>query len=255
MLQFFADYHTHTTYSHGKGTVEENVVAAIQKGLKRIAITDHGLRHLAFGMKRKDLASLRQEVDRLNDKYAGRIEVLAGVEANLMGRSGRIDLTDEDRKYLDIVLMGHHRSVIMERFSDNWHFSMTNAFAMRKEKKEEIRQQNTDAYILAVEKNGIDILTHPRYIIDVDVARLARACKKANTAMELSAHHLNLSVEDMKAAKETGVTFVVDSDAHRPEHVGEFQDVLPRIEEAGISASQIANAVGYEGKMWLGKRE
>ena len=68
-------------------------------------------------MKRKDLASLRQEVDRLNDKYAGRIEVLAGVEANLMGRSGRIDLTDEDRKYLDIVLMGHHRSVIMERFS------------------------------------------------------------------------------------------------------------------------------------------
>ena len=50
-----ADYHTHTPYSHGKNTVLENAVAAKAKGLKEIAITDHGFNHILFGLKRKKL--------------------------------------------------------------------------------------------------------------------------------------------------------------------------------------------------------
>ena len=32
-----SDYHTHTKYSHGKGTIIENAIVAKQKGLKKIA--------------------------------------------------------------------------------------------------------------------------------------------------------------------------------------------------------------------------
>ena len=45
-----ADYHTHTPYSHGKNTVAENVARAKELGLKEIAITDHGLTHIVFGV-------------------------------------------------------------------------------------------------------------------------------------------------------------------------------------------------------------
>ena len=42
------DYHTHTVFSHGKGTIEDNVKAAIDAGLKAVAISDHGPGHLSL---------------------------------------------------------------------------------------------------------------------------------------------------------------------------------------------------------------
>ena len=59
MYRMTFDYHTHTIYSpgplrsHGKGTPEENVQAAIEKGLTGIAISEHGPGHLTYGIKRE----------------------------------------------------------------------------------------------------------------------------------------------------------------------------------------------------------
>ena len=36
------DLHTHTTYSHGKGSIEDNVREAFNQGLEFVAISDHG---------------------------------------------------------------------------------------------------------------------------------------------------------------------------------------------------------------------
>ena len=63
------DYHTHTTYSHGvivphgKGTVEENVQAAIERGLEELAISDHGPGHVFYGIKRNRIDDLRHDID------------------------------------------------------------------------------------------------------------------------------------------------------------------------------------------------
>ena len=51
-----ADMHTHSVYSHGfiyrhgKGTILENVRAAVSSGLSEIAITDHGPGHVFYGL-------------------------------------------------------------------------------------------------------------------------------------------------------------------------------------------------------------
>ena len=57
--RMIADYHTHTIFSHGKGTIEDNVQSAISKGLKEIAISDHGPGHLTYGVKRNSVPVMR----------------------------------------------------------------------------------------------------------------------------------------------------------------------------------------------------
>ena len=81
-MQILADYHTHTKYSHGKGTIEENVLEAISKGIKTIGISDHGYKHLAYGIKLNDIYKMREEIDKLNEKYG----------TNFITRAGKMDL-------------------------------------------------------------------------------------------------------------------------------------------------------------------
>jgi len=77
------DYHTHTTFSHGKGSIEDNVKAAIAQGLKAIAISDHGPGHLTYGVKRKDFPVMRDEIERLKLVYP-EINIYLSVEANIV---------------------------------------------------------------------------------------------------------------------------------------------------------------------------
>ena len=67
-MQILADYHTHTKYSHGKGTIEENVLEAISKGIKTIGISDHGYKHLTYGIKLNDIYKMREEIDKARRK-------------------------------------------------------------------------------------------------------------------------------------------------------------------------------------------
>lgn len=60
------DLHTHTVWSHGKGTVEDNVKEALKKGLNKIAITDHGPWHVSYGIR--DLEGYFAAIDAAKEK-------------------------------------------------------------------------------------------------------------------------------------------------------------------------------------------
>ena len=89
---FYGDYHTHTVYSHGKGTVEDNVRAAVAAGLKAVAITDHGISGYPDNMNPEDFDSFMADIRASREAHPD-IEVLAGVETNILCENGDIDLT------------------------------------------------------------------------------------------------------------------------------------------------------------------
>lgn len=243
MIRLYADYHTHTVYSHGTGDIIDNVMAARKKGLREIAITDHGIRHFAYGVKSKDIPRMREEIDRINDNNEG-IKVLLGMECNIISTDGDIDMNDEIRKYLDILLVGFHMMVLPKNMKE-----FLNIYGRNYTSKifnigtEGIAKINTESMIKAIQRHKIDIITHPGARIPLDTTLVARAAAKAGTAMEINSHSSYMRAEHVIAAAKEGVRFVIDSDAHRPEDVGNLQNGLDIAEEAGLKSDQIINAV------------
>jgi putative hydrolase len=232
------DYHTHTIYSHGKGTIRQNVEAAIKKGLKEIAITDHGPGHLIFKTRRENFFKMREEVDELNKEYDGKINILLGVEANIVDYRGNIDVDQEILDILDILLVGYHYGTRMKKWVDLYRMYAMNLFSV-----ERIRQLNSDAIIGAIKKHNIDIITHLGDRMRVDIEKIAKVAKEYGTMLEInsSPNHGQLNLKNLNIAKHTGVKFVINSDAHSPERVGEVSRAMEVVKKAGLSKALIYN--------------
>lgn len=242
-MQIYADYHTHTLYSHGKGTIRENVDAAIRKGLKKIAITDHGPGHLTYGVRSRELVQMRKEIDSLKKEYKN-IEILFGVEANLVSLDGDIDVTKEDMSLLDILLVGFHNGTAPRNFKSAGRLYLRNyASKLIVPMKKSCAEINTEAIINAVNRYKVDIVTHPGAKIPYNIQKLAEAAAKRGTALEINSGHGNMTVEYVKIAMKENVDFVINSDAHTPGRVGDFARGIQIARESGLDASRIINAV------------
>ncbi|WP_243447695.1 PHP domain-containing protein [Clostridium tetani] len=68
-MKILEDYHTHTMFSHGVGTIEDNIQIAIKKGLKTIAITDHGPLLSNYGININEFDKIQEEIKFLREKY------------------------------------------------------------------------------------------------------------------------------------------------------------------------------------------
>lgn len=242
-MKIFGDYHTHTIYSHGKGTIRENVESAIKKGLKEIAICDHGPSHIGFGVKRKNFIKIRKEIDMLNQEY-NQIKVLMGVEANIIGYDGEIDVNDEIIELIDILLVGFHIGAMPKSIPDAYNMFILNYLGRFSKKiAKKARKMNTKAVVNAINRYDIDLITHPGAKVDIDTRELAKAASKRGTALEINSSHGFLTLEYLKIAMEENVKFLISSDAHRPEDVGNVNSAIERALKAGLKTERIINAV------------
>lgn len=241
-IKLFADYHTHTIFSHGKGTIADNVRTAEQRGLKEIAITDHGPSHILFGIRKKDFKKMRDEIDEINRRSS--VKVLMGVECNIISIDGTIDLDDELKDDIDILLAGFHNGAMPKSIKDYFALFLMNFLARYiKLFRKLSRKYNTTAYINAIKKNKIDIISHPGLKADVDTKELAIAAKKYGTCLEINAGHGYMTVDYVKIAKKEGVKFCIDSDAHTHERVGDFKRGIDIAKKAGLKNTDILNAL------------
>ena len=235
------DYHTHTKYSrknHGKGTVLENACVARDKGLKQIAITDHGFNHWMFGIKRKNIAELKEEV--LNAREITGVDILLGVESNLISADGSIDVVEGDYDNLDILLMGFHRLVKMETIKDLFYINYANGLSIFSPSKERI-SRNTTAFLKALDKYPIDVITHLNFGFPTDTLAVARMAKEKGSLIELNGKRINFTDKELEIMASEGVKFIVNSDAHSPDKVGEVNKALNLIFRLGLPLNQIVN--------------
>lgn len=238
----FGDYHTHTKYSrhgHGKGTILENASVALNKGLKQIAISDHGFNHNFFGVRRKDIPDVKEDI--LNAKEVTGVDILLGVEANLISQAGDIDIIETDFEFLDILLMGHHRMAKMNSFKDFQKLSIVNMCGSPYAPSKERLNRNTTAFLRALDKYPIDVITHLNYGFPTDTLAVAKLAKEKGTFIELNGKRINFTDQELITMAEEGVNFIVNSDAHSPERVGECNNGINTIFRLGLPLNQVVN--------------
>ena len=242
-MLIFGDYHTHTVYSrnhHGKSTIEQNVQIAVKKGLKEIGITEHGFNHVFFGVKRKNIKKMRAEIERLQKIYP--IKIYLGIEANLISSQGDIDLTKEEQKWFDYVIMGYHTFGKPKSLKEYFSFFRKNAKAYKHNKyTQEIIDANTNAYIKALQKNRINIISHLGSKMKVDVLKVAKECKKHGTIIELNARRLCFTQTEAQKMIQLETQFILNSDAHICTNVGECNKGINFVIKNDIPEKLIVN--------------
>jgi len=244
------DYHTHTTYSHGKGSIEDNVKAAIAAGLKGIGISDHGPGHLTYGIKRSAVPKMQEEIKALRLKYP-RIEIFMSVEANIISCGNFLDVAKEEFRDYDYVIAGYHYGVkngycVRNYVSEKLGKSNVMSACETSGRTKDLLVKNTEMTVKALYENRIKILTHPGDKGPFDMDELARACENTGTLMEISTWHKHLTFDEIKRVSAYDVGFVVSSDAHTPGRVGDVSDAVKRAFEAGLDPERIINIAKIE---------
>lgn len=233
-LRIVADLHTHTIASgHAYSTVAEMVSAASQRHLEMVGISDHGPA-MPGGPHRYHFGNLRN----LPAEMHG-VEILRGVEANILDTSGRLDLPEYYLRSLDLVLAGLH-FVCYPGGS---------------------REENTQAVLAAMDNPYVDAIVHPgNPEYKLDYLAMAQKAAEKNILIEINNSSLGgrarrgsrdacRTIADF--AKETGALLLVSSDAHFCTEVGSFQKSLELIDAAGVGEEQIINTSTVKVKNFL----
>lgn len=240
-----ADYHTHTVFSHGKGQIIDNAIVAKEKGLKEVGISDHGFSHPAFGLTKSKVPKMRSLCD-VASKETG-VRVLLGVESNIIGTDGTVDLKENLYDYFDVFLAGIHKFVLY-KFKSIFSLAIPDLYhTYLKSKKipDSVRKENTKTFINVIKNNPVDAITHLNFCCFADAVEVAKVASDYGTYLELNAKKTHLTDQEIvDIVDKTKVRFLVNSDAHSPNRVGEISLVENLIKRLDIPLDRIDNLDG-----------
>ncbi len=238
-IKLLSDCHTHTTFSHGTGSVLDNAEIAKQKGIEKLVISDHGLNHMAFGLKRKELENYREEIEQAK-KITG-VNVLMGIESNIIGYDGTIDIHDDELHLFDFIIMGYHRWVWPKGLKEFFSLIVANWFSSVFKPSKKRIERNTMAYINAVNRYKIDVISHMTHLMKVDCKRVAEVCAERGTLVELNGKRIDFTDKEVKDMLNTKCMFIVNSDAHSKDRVGDVSLGLEFAIKHNIPLDRIVN--------------
>ena len=225
MIRDVMDLHTHTLASgHAYSTILEMAQAARDKGLQLLAMTEHGP-----AMRGSCQHTYFENIKVIPRERFG-IRTLFGVELNILDPEGHVDIEERLLPAMDICVASLHIPCYAPR-------SM---------------EENTNAYIRAMENPYVNIIGHPddpRYPIDLKA--VVEAAKENHVILEMNNSSL-APTSFRKATKEGYLEFlelcqsydqpiIMDSDAHVDIDVGNHCYVAEILEEAQFPEHLIMN--------------
>lgn len=229
MLPYELDIHTHTVssghYTHD--TITDMVKYAARTGIRLLGISEHGpaIPHscTASYFRGQTLAPRRRMG----------IHVLYGAEVNITDLSGSLDLPQEIMKNLDYCMAGMHLPCLAPG----------------------TEQENTDAYIHAMENPYIRMIAHPDDVkYPVDYHRLMEAAMDCRVLLEINnsslapdgyrGDHKKTKENDraiLELCRKYRYPVLLSSDSHGHSHIGDFTYALALVREINFPEELILN--------------
>ncbi|NPV61117.1 MAG: DNA polymerase/3'-5' exonuclease PolX [Methanotrichaceae archaeon] len=224
------DLHVHSSWSDGRGSVEEMAREALALGYEYIAVSDHSPSvGIAGGLSPEKLDRKIEAIAALNETLKG-FTVLVGTEVDIRA-DGRLDYPDEILAKCDVVVASVH---------------------MAQQQKE---RTITGRLISAIENEHVDIIGHPtgriigkRDPYDVDMPAVLEAAARTGTAMEINAYPNRLDLNEVwaRTAKEMGVKMSINSDAHDPEQLKVMRFGVKVARRGWLERKDLLNALGLQ---------
>ncbi len=219
------DLHCHTVASDGRNTIEEMAHAAIERGYRYLAITDHSATH-GFG-NHVDADTLRRQIERVRtvNESLDDFDLLIGTETNILP-DGSPDYDDELLAELDWCIASVHTAF------------------------QTPRAEMTKRMVAAVEHPWIDAIGHPsgrklgrRPGYDVDLDAVIEAAARTGTMLEINGAPDRRDLDDVhaRAAAQAGVKILLDSDAHGTDRLSNVRWAVATARRAWLTAEQVAN--------------
>ncbi|MEG1706753.1 MAG: hypothetical protein RR291_04585, partial [Clostridia bacterium] len=208
-------------------------------GLKEVGFSDHGLRHIARGMSKKEIVDTRDEIERLRGKY--KVRPMLSIESNIYSSDGKIDLTEEERHMFDYVIAGYHKAVWPSNFIDTFRFTIPAIFANFRHYTDGQRRRYTRALVNAITSNKVNIISHLCHGIPVFIKEVAKAAVDYNVFIELNGKKVSMTDDEILTLQDYGVNFILDSDAHTPDRVGEISVPLEVVDRLNLNKDKIVN--------------
>ena len=160
----------------------------------------------------------------------GDLELLLGVELNILDEHGTVDLEEPHLGDMDVTIASLHKPCIQPGSRD----------------------YNTQCLISAMKNPHINIIGHPddgRYMVDMEA--VVQAAKEYHTLLELNNNSLNPrctrqnarenDMEMLRLCKKYQVPIVMGSDAHYYEHILNHELALDLIKETEFPEELVVN--------------
>lgn len=236
MFEFDPHIHSLSSGHASHSTITDLAKKASAIGLRMIGITDHGPATMNSGK-----ASYFRNLAYAPKKRCG-IDILYGVELNILDKDGTVDLDDDILRNLDYAIISMHTPTY----------------------KSGSMEENTFAYVNAMKHLKVKIVGHPEDVkFPVDFEALIVAAKHFGVLLEINNSSLSPdgyrgdvreNVRTILAlCKKHAHPVVLSSDSHGAEHVGDFTYSLEMVKEMDFPDDLILNYSAKNFKSFIGK--